>query len=86
MKVLIFISFLLSPIILTADTQIEKILKDLKLNPVMKASIQWERIFSSERKKAQYNIDKLSTQTQEELKAYLIKHAADSEQPMLPGT
>jgi hypothetical protein len=83
-----FITFfiLIIPIVTYADVKIEKIVKELNLNPVMKASIQWERVFSSEHKKAEYKIDTLSTQLQEELKIYLIKHAADSEQPMLPGT
>jgi hypothetical protein len=32
-----------------------------------------------------YNLNKLSKELRNDLKSYLIKHAADSEQPMVPG-
>lgn len=50
-----------------------------------KASIQWERIFSSERRMKKYNLDTLSIKERKELKDFLISHAADSEQPIVPG-
>jgi len=50
-----------------------------------KATIQWERIFSSPRHLKRYKLDSLDEKTRKKLKAYLIAHAADSEQPILPG-
>ena len=58
---------------------------ELDLYAGTKASIQWERIFSSQRRMQKYNLDKLSKELRNDLKSYLIKHAADSEQPMVPG-
>lgn len=58
---------------------------ELDLYAGTKASIQWERIFSSQRRMQKYNLDKLSKELRNDLKSYLVKHAADSEQPMVPG-
>ena len=58
---------------------------EMKLVPASKAVVQWERVFSSDRRKEKYGIDQLSPDVQELLKAYLIEHAADSSQPMVPG-
>ncbi len=65
--------------------QIEQLAYDLKLHAGTKATIQWERIFSSPRHMKRYKIDHLSQEIRDELKEYLIQHAADSEQPMIPG-
>jgi hypothetical protein len=51
----------------------------------MKATIQWERIFSSEKRLQRYKLDTLPKSVRDELKIYLIEHAADSEQPIVPG-
>jgi len=67
------------------ESNIEKVSIQLELVPASKAVIQWERVFSSDRRMKKYNIDQLSTDVQEKLKEYLIAHAADSNQPMVPG-
>ncbi len=68
-----------------SDHTIEKICKELKLVPASKAIVQWERVFSSEKRMKRYRIDQLSPEVQKELEIYLIQHAADSSQPMVPG-
>jgi len=50
-----------------------------------KAAIQWERIFTSKRRLQKYKLDSLNTDTLLKLKIYLVEHAADSEQPIVPG-
>ena len=67
------------------EDSIENICFELKLIPASKAVVQWERVFSSESRKRRYHIDQLSPEVQELLKQYLIEHAADSSQPMVPG-
>ena len=64
---------------------IPKLASDLGLYGGMKASIQWERIFSSQKRLKKYNLDTLQNDVQKALKNYLIQHAADSEQPIVPG-
>ena len=59
--------------------------KEYNLYAGTKASIQWERIFSSERRMKKYKLDTLSFEMKNRLKSYLINHAADSEQPIVPG-
>jgi len=67
------------------DVSVEKICTDLGLIPAAKAVVQWERVFSSERRIKKYKLDSLSPTEQKLLKEYLILHAADSNQPMVPG-
>lgn len=67
------------------NDSIANVSKEMKLVPASKAIVQWERVFSSEARKKRYHIDQLSPEVQELLKEYLIKHAADSSQPMVPG-
>jgi len=67
------------------EKDISLVAKELGLHAGTKASIQWERIFSSQRRIKKYSLDKLSSETVKRLKSYLIKHAADSEQPIVPG-
>ncbi|MDQ7044219.1 MAG: hypothetical protein Q9M34_11915 [Sulfurimonas sp.] len=69
---------------LSANT-IKELAKEYKLHPGTKATIQWERIFSSKRHLERYKLTDISPDTREELKTYLVEHAADSEQPILPG-
>jgi len=64
---------------------VSELAKELHLQAGSKASIQWERIFSSQRHKIKYKLQELSESQLKELKTYLIEHAADSEQPIVPG-
>ena len=59
--------------------------RDLHLYPGTKASVQWKRVFSSTRHLKRYKLDNLSEKTREKLKSYLIDHAIDSKQPIVPG-
>ena len=59
--------------------------KELDLYPGTKATIQWERIFSSQRRLKRYGLDRLTYDELIKLKYYLIEHAADSKQPIVPG-
>jgi len=68
-----------------AANQISILVKELNLYPGTKASVQWERVFSSPRHLKKYKLENLSRSTKKALKIYLIKHAADSEQPIVPG-
>lgn len=77
--------FLFGSITYANNVVIADVCKELKLVPASKAIVQWERVFSSEKRKNKYGIDLLSPETQVLLKTYLIKHAADSSQPMVPG-
>jgi len=50
-----------------------------------KAVAQWERVFSSDRRMQKYKLNQLSSIELNNLKSYLINHAADSDQPIVPG-
>jgi len=65
--------------------EISLLVKELNLYPGTKASVQWERIFSTERRQKKYGIYHLSDLDKKALKKYLIKYAADSDQPIVPG-
>ena len=67
------------------NDSIADVCKQMNLVPASKAIVQWERVFSSEARKKRYHIDQLSPEVQELLKEYLIEHAADSSQPIVPG-
>ncbi len=77
--------FLMLPSLILADEDISKLAKELNLYAGTKASIQWERIFSSERRLKRYNLDELRKEKLIKLEKYLIKHSADSKQPVVPG-
>ncbi len=64
---------------------ISQVAKKLNLFAGTKATAQWERIFSSQRRMQDYKLDSLSQDKIRELKIYLIQHAADSDQPVVPG-
>ena len=82
LKILLLIAFLMN----TLNAQsISITAKELNLYAGTKAGIQWKRIFSSQRRMKKIHIDILSQIQKEELKIYLINHAADSEQPIVPG-
>ncbi|WP_345977363.1 hypothetical protein [Sulfurimonas sp. HSL3-7] len=85
MKKIFILFFLFVSTSYANNNAIAGICKELKLVPASKAIVQWERVFSSEKRKRKYGIDQLSPETQVLLKTYLIKHAADSSQPMVPG-
>ena len=68
-----------------SDEKIEELCMQLKIIPASKAIVQWERVFSSDTRMKRYAIDKLELDVQNALKLYLIEHAADSSQPMVPG-
>ena len=73
-------------ITLSAQAQsVSDLAKELNLQAGSKASIQWERVFSSKRHMKRYKLEKLSTTELQKLRTYLIMHAADSEQPIVPG-
>ncbi|MEN4052841.1 hypothetical protein [Sulfurimonas sp. NWX79] len=59
--------------------------KKFNLYGGQKATIQWKRVFSSPRHLKRYKLDTLSQETRTKLQAYLIEHAADSDQPIVPG-
>jgi len=70
---------------LSANDEIAQIAKKLNLYGGQKATIQWQRIFSSPRHLKRYKLNTLSISTRLELKKYLVDHSADSEQPIVPG-
>lgn len=59
--------------------------KKYNLSANEKAMKQWERVFKKDRKMKKLGIDKLSDEDKKVLKEYLIKHAADSDQPAAAG-
>ncbi len=59
--------------------------QQLNLYPGTKATVQWERVFSSKRRLKRYGLDRLAYDKLVRLKYYLIEHAADSKQPIVPG-
>ena len=64
---------------------VQELARELKLQAGTKASVQWKRIFSSTRHMKRYKIDHLDQKTRDILENYLIEHAADSDQPIVPG-
>ena len=84
-KTLISVFFVYVSLFAHSDAKIQEVSLQLKLIPASKAIVQWERVFSSEKRMKRYAIDQLTPDVQKELKSYLIKHAADSAQPMVPG-
>lgn len=87
----LFFLFLFYPLLIFADNNsignqdIAAVAKRLNLYGGERAIIQWKRIFSSKRHLKRYKLDKLPIYERLQLKTYLIKHAADSEQPIIPG-
>jgi hypothetical protein len=63
----------------------ESLAKKFNLYAGTKAIVQWERVFSSSRHLQKYKLDTLSKKDREKLKRYLLKHAADSDHPTVPG-
>lgn len=84
MKFYAFLLFLSLSLFAQHDN-VEELSSDLGLVPASKAIVQWERVFSSDLRMKKYNIDQLPKEVKVKLKEYLIAHAADSNQPMVPG-
>ncbi|MEA1918484.1 MAG: hypothetical protein U9N52_01485 [Campylobacterota bacterium] len=78
----IVILFLL-PLLLSASEK--DLALELNLFPGTKAKIQWKRIFSNEKKLQKYHLHTLSLSDRKSLENYLVKYAADSAQPIVPG-
>lgn len=68
----------------TSD-EMAQLARDLNLYAGEKASVQWKRIFISPRHMKRYKVDTLSPDQRAQLMQYLINHAADSDQPIVPG-
>lgn len=83
-KILLSLALLAFITNLSAST-VSTLAQELNLYAGTKASVQWERIFSSDRRLKRYGLDSLDYEKLVELKYYLIKHAADSKQPVVPG-
>jgi hypothetical protein len=83
MKYFIVAIFLYLSVLYAKDPK--ELAKELALVPASKASVQWERIFKSERKLKRYKLDKLTKEQRDKLKKYLISHSADSDLPQYAG-
>ena len=83
-KILLSLAILAFITNLSANT-VSTLAQELNLYAGTKASVQWERIFSSDRRLKRHGLDSLDYEKLVELKYYLIKHAADSKQPVVPG-
>jgi len=83
-KVYLSLVFIVTVTSLSANS-IAILAEELNLYAGTKASVQWERVFSSQRRLKRYGLDTLEYDKLVELKYYLIKHAADSKQPIVPG-
>jgi len=55
------------------------------IKPYAKAKQQWVRVFKKERKLKKYGLNKYSKQEKLDLLKYLIKNAADADNPNIPG-
>ena len=87
MKCLIFMLFFL-PLSSSANnhnSEIISLAKKLNLYGGEKATVQWKRVFSSPRHLKRYKLEALDSNTRSKLEEYLITHAADSDQPIVPG-
>ncbi|NWF66196.1 MAG: hypothetical protein HXX81_01880 [Campylobacterales bacterium] len=71
--------------IVNANSQGKEIAEKFGLSAGLKASVQWQRIFSDKEKLKNYKLDILDDKQLQYLKEYLISHAADSDHPMVPG-
>lgn len=81
----ILLSLIFTTLFAQPTREIVDLAKSLNLYPGTKATIQWERVFSSKKKLHRYGIDMLEKKEQEALKSYLIQFSADSDQPIVPG-
>ena len=81
------LSFIIILLFLTTlhANDIELLAKKFNLYGGEKATIQWKRVFSSQRHLKRYNLDKIPKEMRQKLELYLIEHAADSDKPIVPG-
>ena len=79
------LSFIFIATLTYASQDAAQLARDLNLYAGEKASVQWKRIFTSPRHMKKYKVDTLSPEQRAELMLYLIQHAADSDQPIVPG-
>lgn len=63
----------------------EALAKQYNLSANKKAMKQWERVFKKKRKMKRLGIYDLSDEEKRVLKEYLIRYAADSDQPAAAG-
>ena len=86
MKHLFLLLLFSSIFILTLEAkEISLLAKELNLYGGTKATVQWERVFSSKRHLIRYGLESIPKDTRDRLKVYLIDHSADSQQPIVPG-
>ncbi len=86
MKIKAFLIVWMSAVtLLFAQKSGKELALDLDISASSRVSIQWENIFSHERKMKRYGIDKLEADQKKRLKEYLIQHAADSDHPEAAG-
>lgn len=77
------LTLLLNPLLFGSD--MSQLSKELNLYAGSKAAIQWKRVFSSQRHLKRYKLDTLPKSVRDELYKFLVHHAADSQQPIVPG-
>ena len=84
---IVVIYFFIVVTTLHANNSVDVVALASKLNLFAgtKATVQWERVFSSDRRMKKYHLDTLASDKLYQLKIYLIEHAADSDQPIVPG-
>lgn len=76
---------ILALFVIVSAEDVEKLAKKLSIYPGAKASVQWKRIFKSEKRLEKYKLGDLSMDERKVFEKYLVDHAADSEQPIVPG-
>lgn len=85
MKKIVCVLFLFSTLYASFEERGAEIAKKYRLIPGTKATIQWKRIFQSKRKLKKYGLENLSKNDLKSLQRYLLKYAADSPKPIVPG-
>ncbi len=63
----------------------KELAEELKIEAGSKAIVQWERMFENKKRLGKIGAENLSDADLQALKEYLIKHAADSDQPAAAG-
>lgn len=81
----VILYFYISISLFAHEIEIVDLASKLNLYGGEKATVQWRRIFSSQRHLERYHLNSLDDSTRKKLEFYLIRHAADSDQPIVPG-
>jgi len=63
----------------------EEIVELHDMKPYAKAKKQWKRVFKKEKKLKKLGLNEYSEKEKSDLLNYLIKNAADSDNPTVPG-